>query len=162
MGAYQKIGGLNKQIVHSFIFRFIVFNFRKFIINNTGGKNMSEKLNILIVDDDTYSLILLKEYLNSLNAKIYSATNGKEAVEICKNQPIDLVLTDILMPEMNGIDAVKFIRKNNEEIKIIVQTASVSKEKTDEIISAGADAYILKPYSETELLYVISGIFQIV
>ena len=121
---------------------------------------MSEKLNILIVDDDPYSLILLKEYLNSLNAKIYSATNGKEAVKICKNQPIDLILTDILMPEMNGTDAVKSIRKYNKEIKVIVQTGFTSKEKTDEIISAGADAFILKPYSETELLNVISKILS--
>ena len=122
---------------------------------------MSKKLNILIVDDDPYSLILLKEYLNSLNAEIYSAINGKNAVEICKNQPIDLVLTDILMPELNGIDAIKSIRKNNRDIKIIVQTGFTSKEKTDEIISVGADAFIIKPYSKNELLYVISEIFKL-
>ena len=122
---------------------------------------MNTKLNILIVDDDPYSLILLKEYLNSLNAEIYTATNGKKAVEICKNQMIDLILTDILMPGMNGIDTIKSIRKNNKDVKIIVQTGFASKEKTDEIISTGADAFILKPYSKNELLYVISEIFKL-
>ncbi len=82
---------------------------------------MNKKLKILIVDDDPFSVILLKEFLKKKYAYIYSVNNGKEAIEFCRNHIVDLILTDILMPEMNGIDAFKEIKKAHKQIKVLNQ-----------------------------------------
>ncbi len=115
---------------------------------------MPPKIKILIVDDDFYSVILLKEFLKK-NYAVYSVNNGKEAVEFCNNHRVDLILTDILMPVMNGIDAWKEIKKTHNNIKVIAQTAFTEKNKLKEIISAGIDNIILKPYKKTDLLNMI-------
>ena len=104
---------------------------------------------ILLVDDDSINLFLARTILKSIlpNSSVIEADNGKKAVELFNKQEPDLVLMDIQMPEMNGYEATKEIRKINttKRIPIIALTAGVRKEDKDSCFQAGMDDYISKP-----------------
>ncbi|NOZ35933.1 MAG: response regulator [Chlorobi bacterium] len=122
---------------------------------------MSERKNILLVDDDFFSIILLKEYLKNMNVVIHAVKNGKEAVDFWKNNnKTDLIISDILMPVMDGISVINKIRKENNTVKFIAQTAFATQEKIDEIISAGFNAVILKPYKKEDFVELVERILS--
>jgi YesN/AraC family two-component response regulator len=115
------------------------------------SKNL-KKLNILFVEDDklvneTLSFIF-KKYVKT----IFNAYNGEEGLKIFKNNHIDIVISDIQMPKMNGIEMAKEIRKINEDIPIIFTTAFEESKYLKESIELGVDAYILKPIDKEQLL----------
>ncbi len=115
---------------------------------------------ILIAEDDFSSYLLLEGYLKSSKIHILSAKNGIEAMEIfLSNQYIDLVLLDIKMPLMNGLDAAIEIRKINKEIPIIAQTAYAMSEDKDNAIAAGCNYYLAKPISQAQLLEILNKVF---
>ncbi len=117
---------------------------------------MNSEFHILIVDDDLISVILMKEYLQSLNVKISEVKNGLEAVKFCKNNNLpDLIITDILMPVMDGFTELKELRKICPDIKVVAQTAFVTTEKIAEIKMAGFNAFVTKPYNKKEFLSVV-------
>lgn len=105
---------------------------------------------ILICDDEKDIVSALKIYLGGLDMKIFEATNGKEAVEIVTNEEIHLVLLDIMMPVMDGIEAMMKIRESSN-VPIILLTAK--SEDTDKILglNTGADDYITKPFNPVEV-----------
>ncbi len=111
---------------------------------------------ILVVEDDYFSILLMKEFLNSLNVDIFDAKNGKAALEICKENEIDLIVTDILMPVMNGKVFLKNIKKICPDTKIIAETAYGTSDKLNEIKNAGFDAVITKPYRREEFIGLIT------
>jgi len=113
-------------------------------------------MTILIAEDDEYSVILLKEFLKGDNVNIYNVSNGKDAVEFCRNRAVDLVLMDIQLPGMTGIEAVKQIKKLRPKLTVIAETACGTKTEIDEIAQSGFDAYILKPFKKEDLLKLIS------
>ena len=113
---------------------------------------------ILIVDDEEFNLLLLKSILKKYNIKIVEASNGEEAVDRAQNNLLDLILMDIRMPVMNGIDATIAIRKFNPKIPIIASTAVASEEKISRCIKAGVNSVVFKPFKESEL---ISSILEI-
>jgi CheY-like chemotaxis protein len=80
---------------------------------------------IVIVEDVESNFLYLNAVLNKIKAKIFWAKNGKEAVDICLdgNEPIDLVLMDLQMPEMNGYEAAQEIKKIKPDLPVIAQTA---------------------------------------
>ncbi len=121
-------------------------------IDNT----LSTKI-ILIVEDDLNSFRLLKEMLKPTRAVLCHAQNGKEAVQFCKqNNNIDLVLMDIQLPELNGIDATRAIRQFNQQLPIISQTANAMTEDRQHSLNAGCNAFITKPINEDELMGLLS------
>jgi len=106
----------------------------------------------LIAEDDKFSYKFLEGFLKQTRAEVIRATDGKEAVEICRNNKnIDLVLMDIQMPEMNGLVATEEIKKFNPDIPIIAQTANAISEERQRCIQAGCDDFITKPVNITEL-----------
>jgi serine phosphatase RsbU (regulator of sigma subunit)/CheY-like chemotaxis protein len=111
--------------------------------------NQSELLwkdkRILIAEDIDTNYFLLTEALKSTHVQLFRAINGKEAVEFCKNNELDLVLMDIYMPIMNGIDATKEIRSFNQQIPIIAQTANGKSDDLTICKEAGCNDYISKP-----------------
>ena len=113
-------------------------------------------LNILIAEDDDSSFLFLEAILNQYNTKIHRATNGKQAVEISNDQDIDLVLMDINMPVMNGIEATKLIRQEHPKLPIIAQTAYAFSVEKKEVFEAGCNEYLAKPISQTDLISTIS------
>ena len=106
--------------------------------------------NILICDDEKDIVNALKIYLNDANYKLYEAFNGKEALEIVVRQEIHLVLMDIMMPEMDGIETMIKIREKSN-VPVILLTAK--SEDADKILglTVGADDYITKPFNPIEV-----------
>jgi CheY-like chemotaxis protein len=113
---------------------------------------MTEKKKILICDDEEG----IRESLNLILKDSYNlifATNGQECLEtLKKDKNINLVLMDIKMPKQNGIDVTRDIKRLNPNIKVIVVTGYESAEIAQEATSAGADAYITKPFESKDIL----------
>jgi PAS domain S-box-containing protein len=106
----------------------------------------------LIAEDDKFSYKFLEGFLKQTRAEVIRASDGREAVEMCRNNKnIDLVLMDIQMPEMNGLVATEEIKKFNRGIPIIAQTANAISEERQRCIQAGCDDFITKPVNITEL-----------
>jgi signal transduction histidine kinase/CheY-like chemotaxis protein len=115
---------------------------------------------ILIAEDDSSNYLLLEGYLKSSKVNILSAKNGVEALELFfTNQQIDLVMLDIKMPLLNGLDAAIEIRKVNKQIPIIAQTAYAMIEDKDNALAAGCNYYLSKPISKSQLFEVLKTIF---
>ncbi|MCI9321462.1 MAG: response regulator transcription factor [Lachnospiraceae bacterium] len=106
--------------------------------------------NILICDDEKDIVNALKIYLNDANYTLYEAYNGKEALKISEEQEIHLILMDIMMPEMDGIEAMVKIRENSN-VPVILLTAK--SEDVDKVLglTIGADDYITKPFNPIEV-----------
>jgi PAS domain S-box-containing protein len=126
-------------------------------IKNNGGKKISvKKLKILIAEDDEAGLQFLKAVLKNVNAEIICCITGTEVVEQCRKTPdTDIILMDIRMPEMNGYEATRAIRKFNKDVVIIAQTAFTLIGDWDNAINAGCNEYISKPIKRNQLLALI-------
>ena len=107
--------------------------------------------NILICDDQPDIVNALKIYLKPEGYTLHTASNGLEAVECVKSQPIHLVLMDIMMPRLDGLRATRRIREFSN-IPIILLTAKSETEDLVEGLNAGADDYITKPFVPAEVL----------
>lgn len=108
---------------------------------------------ILIVDDTRLNFVLLRTHLRKTNANIIWLGNGQEVVDYVKNsQDVDLILMDIRMPIIDGVEASKIIKKMAPNIPIIIQTASVMGEAYDDIPNSGCDDTIFKPINGEELI----------
>ncbi|MDP3312433.1 response regulator [Lutibacter sp.] len=122
---------------------------------------INKNLNILIVEDDEISLLYLTEVVSDICTKIYVAKSGIEAIEIFKKiKDIDVVLMDIRLQEMDGLEATRKIREFNKNVTIIAQTAYAQSSDKVKAISAGCNDYISKPINQTELLNLIEKNFQ--
>ncbi|MGK7874721.1 MAG: PleD family two-component system response regulator [Xenococcaceae cyanobacterium] len=111
-------------------------------------------ITVLIVDDSHTSREMLSEILQSHNLKVIEATNGLEAqAQIQANAP-DLVITDLIMPEMNGYELCRWIKNNPTTHSIPVLLCSTKSEEFDRYwgMKQGADDYITKPFTPPELL----------
>lgn len=114
---------------------------------------------ILIIEDEEKMRIVIKNYLKKNGFEVYEAENGKEGIDVYEQEIIDLVLLDIMMPEMDGWTVCREIRKKNNT-PIIILTAR-SKE-ADELFGfdLGADDYIKKPFSLSILLARINAVLK--
>ncbi len=109
------------------------------------------KENILIVDDDIDILELLQRHLQSMDYHTYKAVSVKEALFILKDTFIDLLITDIQMPEIDGLQLLKFANEHYPEIPKLVVTGYPSVQDTLEVIKSGATDYLTKPFTKFEL-----------
>ncbi|NLZ93082.1 MAG: response regulator transcription factor [Firmicutes bacterium] len=110
-----------------------------------------EQFAILVCDDDREIVAALEIYLANEGYKVLKAFNGREALTILKNEHVDLIVLDIMMPEMDGIHATVKIR---EEKNIPIIMLSAKSEDSDKILglNLGADDYITKPFNPLELI----------
>jgi len=106
---------------------------------------------ILIAEDDEPNYLYLKELIKGTGAKILRAKNGREAVDICLNHKVDVVLMDIKMPVMDGVQATQELRAQGVNIPIIAQTAYALSEDRARLSSVGCNYYITKPIDQVEL-----------
>ncbi|MCJ7448279.1 MAG: ATP-binding protein [Bacteroidales bacterium] len=115
----------------------------------------------LLVDDNKDVLIYLTRVLTDTGITIITARSGFDAIELIKNTPdIDVVLLDMQMPEMNGIEAAKEIRKIKKDLPIIAQTAYIFEDEKDIILEAGCDACLIKPIRKEHLLTIMSSFIK--
>ena len=118
-------------------------------------------LKILIVEDDEESALLLEIDVRLFGKKILRVRSGVEAIEVCRNNlDIDLVLMDIKMPHLNGYETTRQIRKFNNKMVIIAQTAYALTGDREKAIEAGCDDYISKPINKDQLLALVQKYFN--
>lgn len=111
---------------------------------------------ILIVDDNIMNQIIAEKLLTRWNASVGMAENGFLALEKLRTQTFDLVLMDLQMPVMDGLEAIRQIRANNWHIPIIALTASVSEAEMGYVMEIGGNDYLAKPFNPQELLSMIN------
>lgn len=107
---------------------------------------------ILVVDDEKYNRVLLEKILCNWGVMFHEAENGKQALDLIRNEHWDMVLMDIRMPEISGIEVTKVVRGWNTQLPIIALTASNDKEKEQKCLDAGMNSFISKPFSQNKLL----------
>ncbi|MEI6817620.1 MAG: ATP-binding protein [Bacteroidota bacterium] len=122
------------------------------------SKDKLKNLRILLAEDNAMNQMVATDTLESLieGVQIDIAENGRIAVEMVQQNPYDIILMDIQMPQMNGYDATLFIREKLSsplnKIKIMAMTASATKPEVDKCFASGMDDYISKPFDPNELL----------
>ena len=116
---------------------------------------------ILIVDDNDMMRALLRGILRSENYDIIGEVkNGAVALDaIARNKP-DIVFLDVIMPEMDGLEALQNIKESNPEIVVIMITGNPSKENVEESIQGGASGFIIKPFNSAKVLDTLSRAWQ--
>ncbi|MBN2783054.1 MAG: response regulator [Campylobacterales bacterium] len=114
-----------------------------------------KKLSLLYVEDEEDVMEEISEILELKVGKLYTATNGKEALEIYKNNTIDILVTDISMPIMDGMELISCIREENIDIPIVITTAFNEIEILKKAIDLSVDKYITKPIDLKQLFSVI-------
>lgn len=102
------------------------------------------KKKILLVDDDQFFRNVFVDKLNYEKYKVFFAAGGSEAIEKISNNDFNVVITDIGMPEVNGIEVLKFIKKNKPKTKVIMMSTYVIQRVVNEVMKLGADEYIEK------------------
>jgi len=137
------------------------FNFKKgkkdILINPEKSKLSLENIAVLLVEDNNINRLIAKKSLNHYNCVVTEASNGFEAIEILKLEKFDIILMDIIMPEIDGIETTKIIREDLKlETTIIAFTANAFKSEIDKFIEIGMNDYIIKPYDESILIDTIA------
>ncbi len=115
---------------------------------------MGDKKKLLAVDDESDLLLIIKTALFSEGFDVTTATNGMDAIaSIQENQP-DLIILDMMMPEMSGFDTLKKIREDSKTatIPVIMLTGVSDKDRMREAINLGIDYYIVKPFEFHDLM----------
>jgi len=111
---------------------------------------------VLIVDDSAFMRMLLKEKVSSLGqAEIFEAANGKQAIETAQEQNPDLILVDIVLPDINGETVLAQLRKADIRSKVIMVTAVGQRPVIERCEKLGISGYIVKPFDDTEITKLI-------
>lgn len=117
----------------------------------------------LIVDDDAMNRMLGEIILEGFNMDVSLASDGSEAIDIIKQKEFDVILLDIHMPVISGLDVADYIRKtrNDKKVKIVAVTAEMIREDLDDYLLRGIDDYIIKPYREISLFNKLCKIMEV-
>jgi len=119
------------------------------------------KPSVLVVDDDSMMREMLKLILHSENYRVIGeAANGKNAIALCARLEPELVLLDINMPEMDGLQVLEEIRKVSPETVVLMVSAEATMEKVSEAIEKGAAGFVVKPLNAASVLDRIAGCFR--
>jgi len=121
---------------------------------------MPPKAKVLIVDDEERFRITLKKLLTANGLETNAVGSGLEALEELRQQPYDVILLDVKMPGMNGIEALGRLKQINPETEVIILTGHASVDVAVEIMKLGGYEYLLKPCPMDELLAKIESAFE--
>ena len=123
---------------------------------------MDKKSNILIVEDHALTAFALKTSISCLGfvGDIFEATSAFDAYKILEKNPVDLIIMDLGLPMEDGVDAIKKIRKNNNDVKIIVLTSHSEKDEVISCLKAGISAYCTKDIKPEKLCDIIFDVLS--
>ncbi len=116
--------------------------------------------NILVIDDVEDVRTTIREMLERAGHRVSEAANGKEALLKIDQQLPDLVITDIFMPEMEGLEFIRTIKKKQITLPIIALSGSTQSEYLQYALKFGANYGLYKPFSQDELLMAVDGAFK--
>jgi len=119
-----------------------------------------DQIDVLLVDDETDFLDSLTERLSLRNLRVLTATSGPEALELLAARSVDVVVLDVRMPGMDGIEAIREIKKSHPLVEVILLTGHASLQASIQGMELGAFDYLLKPAAIDELVYKIQDAFQ--
>jgi two-component system response regulator HydG len=111
----------------------------------------SKKESLLVVDDTPNTLELLQRKLTSKGYQVYTAPDVAQAIKILESTPVDLVITDLKMPKVSGLDLVRHIRENLKDTEVMMITGYATIEGAVKAIKIGAEEYLAKPFTDEEL-----------
>ena len=115
---------------------------------------------VLLAEDNEASILVLSSYLEVRGFRLRIARNGQEAIDLVQKEPPDLILMDIQMPEMNGLEAIKYIRSNGFNKLIVAITALAVECDREKCLAVGADDYISKPIKLKLLFTTIQQLYS--
>ncbi len=116
--------------------------------------------NILIVEDEKDILHMMSEYLTNNGFHVYEASNGEVALALLEEQYIDLLITDIMMPHMDGYTLIKELREAGYDMPILMTTAKESIEDKVQAYNSGTDDYMVKPIILREMLLRVNSLLK--
>ncbi|MBF0441674.1 MAG: sigma-54-dependent Fis family transcriptional regulator [Oligoflexales bacterium] len=117
---------------------------------------MNENRNILVVDDTVSTLEIIRRNLEADNYRVFTATNVMDAISMIESRPVNLVITDYKMPHISGLELIKYVKENRNDIAVIMLTGYPSVESAVKAMKIGADEYLQKPFTDSELLHIVS------
>ena len=115
---------------------------------------------ILVVDDDKNTRMLLKAVLQAENYTVYTAENGEDALGVMDKEHIDLVVLDIMMPRMDGYSFTRLLRESNNYLPILMVSAKQLPADKQKGFLVGTDDYMTKPIDEVEMLLRIKALLR--
>ena len=121
---------------------------------------MSQKINILVVDDEQIILDSIRKLLKDEDYTIFTVSSVNDGLDKIKDSAINIVLTDLMMPEIDGYDTTRVIKEHLPDLPIIMQTAFTSVNANKKSIEAGAEEFITKPIDPQELFKLINKYFS--
>ena len=127
-------------------------------------KELARSSSILIVDDDEFTLEIYESVFRNLFLKVFIAKDGEEAYELWmdQNKKIDLIITDIIMPKLDGFGLINKIRENSNSQHIIILTSLDNLNEMRDIINLGVDAIILKPFKQEQILPILARVLEVI
>ena len=120
---------------------------------------MKNNINILVVDDEKTIVDVIEVYLKKEGYTVFTASNGNEALKIFNDKKINLIILDLMLPDISGEDICKKI-KNQIDIPIIMLTAKVNEDDVLNGFKQGADDYVIKPFSVKQLIARVTAILR--
>jgi len=127
---------------------------------NVSQRRKVRRLSVMVVDDNKYILRSFSQIIQLRGHKPYTAQNGKAALDVLSKNRVDVVLTDVRMPEMDGIELLKTIKNKYSDTEVIVITGYGSIDDAVKAMKYGASDYILKPFSPDEVILKIETHFR--
>ena len=121
---------------------------------------MENKVRILVVDDETGLCDFIRHYLTGRGFEVVVAFSSQEALEVLNERAINIVLSDIMMPSMDGLELLRQIRESYPQVVVIMMTAYASLDKAVKAIAYGAADLLIKPFEVGRLLQVIDDSLQ--
>ena len=115
---------------------------------------------ILVVDDDKNTRLLLRAVLEGAGYTVFSASNGVEALSVMDKEHIDLVVLDVMMPQMDGYEFTKTLRETQNNLPILMVSAKQLPADKHKGLLVGTDDYMTKPIDEEEMLYRIKALLR--
>lgn len=115
---------------------------------------------ILVCEDDFAIKTMISTKLKQENYSVYTAQNGQEALNLMEKQQIDLVISDIMMPEMDGYEFVQTLRETKHTLPILMITAKSQLESLEEAFKLGVDDYMVKPLRLEELVLRVKALLR--
>ncbi|NEQ32077.1 MAG: response regulator transcription factor [Leptolyngbya sp. SIO4C5] len=109
---------------------------------------------LLLIDDDPNLILLVKDYLEFRGFQVVTADNGREALDLLEDQTPDMIICDVMMPEMDGYAFVQHVRENQQTSWIPILFLSAKGQSQDRVkgLNTGADVYMVKPFEPEELV----------
>ena len=120
---------------------------------------MNNNINILVVDDEKTIVDVIEAYLKKAGYNVFKSYDGKEAITIFNNENINLIILDLMLPDISGEEVCKII-KTEKDVPIIMLTAKINEDDILNGFNLGADDYVVKPFSVKQLMARVSAILR--